>query len=116
MIEMKSSVGDKKWLDIKLKIRSSLLNIKALCEFLGITVGKVYTYTTYERECFETPLSTADIKTKIPLLGEKATNFKDDEWDKSLIKIKIDEILSFPHIAVEMERNSEGVLVGSLNI
>ena len=116
MIEMKSSVSDKKWFEIKLKMRSSLLNIKALCEFLCITIDKVYTYTTYERECFETPLNTADIKTKVPLFGERATKFKEDEWDKSLIKIKIDEVLSLPHVAVKMERNSDGVLVGNLNI
>lgn len=116
MIEMKSGVGDKKWLDIKSKMRSSLLNIKALCEFMGITVGGVYAYTTYERECFEEPFSTADIKAQVPLLGEKASSFKYDEWYKDIIKIKIDDTVILPHKAIKMERNGENELEGRLHI
>lgn len=116
MIEMKSSVGDKKWREIKAKVRSSYLNIRGLCEFLGITIGKVFTYTTYERERFNRPSNTADLMTLIPPLGEKATNFKKDEWDKGIINIKIDDIIPFPHKAVKMERNSNDVLEGNLQI
>lgn len=116
MIEMKSGVGSGEWNAIKAKVRSSLHNIKALCLFLGITIDKVYTYTTYERESFQTPKNTTDIKTFIPLLGEKASNFKDDEWDKGVIKINIDEIITLPHKAIKMVRNANGVLEGSLTI
>ena len=116
MIEMKSSVGNPKWLDIKAKMRSSLLNIKALCEFLGIKINKIYTYTTYERECFETVENTTNPKSLISPLGEKATNFKLDEWDKDVIKFKIDEIVTLPHTSIKMERDEKIGLYGTLNI
>jgi len=116
MIEMKSSVGYNTWSNIKYKLRSSYLNIRALCEFLGITLGDVYAYTTYEKEMFEKPKDTADVKIHVPLLGEKATSYKDDEWDKGIIKVEIDEILEFSHTAVKMERNSEKILEGELCI
>lgn len=116
MIEMKSNVGDKKWRDIKAKVRSSLLNIKALCEFLGITLNNIYTYTTYEKECFTKPENTADPKTLIPKLGERAIDYKRDEWDANVIKIKIDEIISLPHKAVKMEYDDKIGLHGTLDI
>ncbi|MDD2402747.1 MAG: hypothetical protein PHD60_11220 [Clostridia bacterium] len=117
MIEMKSSVGNRTWCDIKSKMRSSYLNIRALCEFLGIILGNVYSYTTYEKEAFETLKDTADVKTHVPILGRRATSFKDDEWDKGIIKVEIDKILEFSHTAVKMERNTENnILVGDLRI
>lgn len=116
MIEMKSSVGDKNWNDIKAKMRSSYLNIKAMCEFLGIHVDKVYTYTTYEKICFSTPENSADLMALYPLFGEKATNSKQDEWDQGIINIKIDEIIKWPHKAIKMERDAVSGLQGRLNI
>lgn len=116
MIEMKTSVGNNTWNDIKAKIRSSLLNIRALCEFLGITVNEIYTYTTYERDCFNSLKDTADPKTMLPQFGEKAINFKRDEWDKGVINITIDTMVTLPHAAIKMERNEDGELIGSLAI
>ena len=116
MIEMKSSVGDMRWRDIKAKMRTSLLNIKALCVFLGISIDNIYTYTTYEKERFTTPESTADPKTLVPLFGEKATNYKRDEWDRNVIKIQIDTIVTLPHNAIKMERDEKIGLHGALNI
>lgn len=116
MIEMKSSVGSQKWLDIKAKMRSSLFNIKALCEFLGVKINKIYTYTTYERECFETAENTTNPKSLISPLGEKTTNFKRDEWDKGVIKFKIDEIVTLTHTSIKMERDAKIGLHGTLNI
>ncbi len=116
MIEMKTGIGNKTWKDIKLKNRASFLNIKTLCVVLGITIGKVYTYTTYEEERFDTLQNTANIKSHVPLLGEKAINFKKDEWDKGLINVVIDKIVTFPHIAIKMKRNGDSVLEGSFNI
>lgn len=116
MIEMKSSVGDKKWLEIKAKIRSSLLNIKALCVFLGITLNNIYAYTTYENERFTRPENTADPKSLLPLLGERATNFKLDEWDKGVIRINIDETITLSHTAIKMDRDEKIGLHGKLTI
>ena len=116
MIEMKSNVGDKTWRVIKAKMRTSLLNINALCVFLGIRIDNIYSYTTYEKECFTTPENTADPKSLLPLFGEKATNYKRDEWDRNVIKIKIDEIVTLPHNAIKMERDEKIGLHGALNI
>lgn len=116
MIEMKSNVGDKRWVDIKAKMRASYLNIRAICAFLDIKLNDVYTYTTYEKECFNNPENTADPKAMLPLLGEKATNFKQDEWDKDIINIKIDKTVTWSHKAIKMERDEGNVLQGSLNI
>lgn len=116
MIEMKTSVGDKTWKEIKAKMRSSLLNIKALSEFLGITIEKTYAYTTYEKEAFTKPEDTSNPKALVTPIGEKAINFKRDEWDKNIIKIKIDEYIIFPHKSIKMDRDSKGVLQGTLTI
>ncbi|MDK2965941.1 hypothetical protein [Lacrimispora sp.] len=116
MVEMKSSVGDKTWRDIKCKMRSSFLNVKALCSFLGITLGETYAYTTYEQERFTTPEDTADPKILVPQLGVKATNYKKDEWDKDIINIKIDKMITLPHKAIKMRRDAEVGLLGELII
>lgn len=116
MIEMKSSIGNKTWNDIKLKMRSSLFNVKALCVFLGITVENIYTYTTYENERFIPASSTTDPKTIVPLLGKKAMDSKRDEWDKNIMKLSIDEVVTLPHRAIQMVRSEAGELQGTLNI
>lgn len=118
MIEMKSGVGLGEWRAIKEKVRSSFYNVKALCVFLGITIDKVCIYTTYERVSFQTAKDTADIKAHIPLLGEKASNYKEDEWDKNIIKVDMDGdiIETLQHEGVKMVRNTNGVLEGNLTI
>ncbi|MHC1732017.1 MAG: hypothetical protein AB9888_08330 [Bacteroidales bacterium] len=116
MIEMKSRIDDKKWYEVKAKMRSSLLNIKALSEFLGIRIGEIYAFTTYERDCFTQPEKTSDPITLMSPLGQKATNFKRDEWDKNIIKINIDEIQTFTHQAIKMKRDEAIGLYNTLNI
>lgn len=116
MIEMKTSVGNSTWLDVKHKMRSSYLNIKALCVFLGIKVGDVYAYTTFNKVAFEGMRDTANVKIHIPQLGKKAENFKDDEWNKGIIKVLIDDVVVFPHKGIQMARNTNGVLSANLRI
>lgn len=116
MIEMKSGVGHNTWKKIKLKMRSSLLNIKALCEVLGITIGEVYACTTYETEKFSTPENTADPKALVAQLGKKAIDPKRDEWNQNIINIEVDGLIELPHKAIKMERDSNGVLQGELQI
>lgn len=115
MIEMKSKVDDGKWIEIKAKVRSSLLNIRALCEFLGVRIGEIYTFTTYEREGFTSAEKTSDPLVLKQPLGEKAIHLKRDEWDKDVIKIKIDELITLKHKAIKMERDTDG-LYGVLDI
>ena len=116
MFEMKSGVGNKTWVDIKSKLRSSFLNIKALCVFLGIALGEVYACTTYEEEKFVTVQNNADPKTILAALGKKAIDFKKDEWDKGQITIDLGVDVIFPHKALQMERKDVLGLVGELTI
>lgn len=116
MIEMKTSVGNSTWMDIKKKVRASYLNIKALCVFLGIEISGVYTITTYEEEKFEGISEAADIRSHMPLLGVKAKTFKDDEWDMNVININIDGDVLIPHRHYKMTRNADGYLEGNTAI
>lgn len=119
MIEMKTSVGNKTWQDIKHKNRASYFNIKSLCIVLGIEIEDIYSYTTYEVEKFESIERTTDLKTYMPQLGKKLINFKKDEWDKGKIIIELDEkdsFLTFTHKAIKMIRGEEGELTGKLLI
>lgn len=52
LIEMKSKVNDKKWHEIKQKIRASYFNVCALERVLGIHIDEIRTYTTYESTGF----------------------------------------------------------------
>jgi hypothetical protein len=116
LIEMKSSLGNRTWIEVKGKFRASYLNMKALCEFLGISLSSVCTYTTFEKESFNTIQNLADPKTILPMLGEKAIDPKKDEWDKNIVTLNFGEGISFPHKSVKMTRNPNGELVGELSI
>ena len=119
MIEMKTSVGNGTWHDIKHKNRASYFNIMSLCLVLGIKVDKIYSYTTYETEKFQPINQTSDIKAHVPMLGKKLIDFKKDEWDKGKITIELDDMnleMIFPHRAIKMIRNSKGELEGELTI
>lgn len=116
MFEMKSGVGNKTWIDIKLKFRSSVLTIEALCVFLGITLGEIYACTTYEEEKFTTVQNNADPKTILAPLGKRAIDFKVDEWDKGKITINLGIDVVLPHKALQMERKDVVGLVGELSI
>lgn len=116
MIEMKSKVNDNKWIDVKQKVRASFLNIQALCVFLGINIGNVYTITTYERVEFNTPKTTPDPKALTPQLGLKARMSKKEEWEKGIIVVDFDQPITFPHQAVKMDRFDDIGLSNSLKI
>lgn len=119
MIEMKTGVGYSTWDEIKKKNRSSYFNIMALCTVLGIELKGVYSYTTYEHDKFESFNGTTNPKIYTPLLGGKPNDFKKDEWDKDLINISLGdkgEVISFPHKAIQMNRNSDGILQGVCEI
>lgn len=119
MIEMKTSVGHSTWSDIKHKNRASYFNIKALCVVLGIDIDKVYSYTTFENEKFESLEYSANPKAFVPQLGKKPINFKLDEWDKNIIKIPMDdkdEIIVFTHTAIKMIRDDKNVLKGNFEL
>lgn len=115
MIEMKSSVGNKTWIDIKLKVRASYLNAYALAKVLGIKIQEIYTYTTYEEEKFGTVADTTSPKLFVPPLGKVVVDYKKDEWDKNQITIELGKKITLPHYGIKMERGTDGlVLKGTL--
>lgn len=115
LIEMKSSVGNKTWRDIKQKVRTSYLSMEALAAVMGIKVEEIKTYTTYETEKFNSSKETTNPKMIIPPLGEPAIDFKKEEWDKNIIRIKVGEELTFSHREIKM-KNIDNVLMGKLDL
>lgn len=118
LIEMKTSVGDNTWIDIKKKVRASILNIKALAAVLDLPIERFLVYTTYENLLFKNPSPENPVERK-QHLGVPST--KEDEWDQERIKINLlnpsrDE---FHHTGIQMNRQVIGgksTLYGTLNI
>ena len=90
MFEMKRSVGFNTWWDVKYKMRSSYLSIKALAVYLGINLddSHITAYTTFETEKLQSLKTTAPM-TRVPKVGERAIDVKKEEWDVGIINIPI---------------------------
>lgn len=118
LIEMKSTVGYKTWLEsIKPKVRTSYLTALAIADFLGIQIQDVAAYTTYETEQFSTFRNLEDPKAKVPPLGMVARNALKDEWNKDCMYLNLGEEKKIKHKKIQMIRNvSTNVLEGILNI
>ena len=115
IIEMKTTVGNETWKDIKLKTRTTYLTALAISSFLGIDISEVCVYTTYEYEKFYSVQPAVSPYISKPHLGKPIEDYKKKEWDKNLINITIDKIISFPHQSIQMVRNEntnilEGIL------
>lgn len=119
-IEMKSKVDNKKWREIKQKIRASYFNFCALERVLGIHIDEVKTYTTYEKTGFWNGKDNEDPKTRVPLLGGKMPPLPENEWKADRINVDIGEVgelAEFHHKAVRMQRSEDGTkLMGNLMI
>lgn len=120
LIEMKTSVGNGTWQDIKLKTRSSYLHCMALAEFLGIKFVDIKVYTTYEYLKFGDIKNTKNIAIHKPLIGLRLPNYKKEEWDSKRIMIRLgnndENIKIFAHEGIEMKRNNNNFLEGDLEI
>ncbi|WP_414733330.1 hypothetical protein [Acetobacterium carbinolicum] len=107
LIEMKSSIGDRKWIEIKQKFRASYLNAKAIAVFVGITIDKVILYTTYEKAYITgRPSGTTDLKSYAPKLGEKLINIK-KEWDTGIVELNFGHYEAFQHTKIKMTRSDD---------
>jgi hypothetical protein len=117
LIEMKSKVDDKKWIEIKQKIRASYFNICALEKVLGIYIDEVRAYTTYENTGFCSSDRNADPKTFVAPLGKPMPPSPAHEWENNVISVDIGEVVQFQHHAVRMQRTEDGIrLTGKLSI
>lgn len=117
LIEMKSKVDNKKWLEIKQKIRASYFNLCALEKILGIHIDEVRTYTTYENTGFWSSDKSADPKIIAAPLGKPMPPAPEYEWINNIISVDVGELVKFQHNAVRMQRTEDGMkLIGQLNI
>lgn len=117
LIEMKSKVDNKKWYEIKQKVRASYFNICALERVLGIHIDEVRTYTTYETTWFSKVATTADPKTFVVPLGASTPSTPEEDWKNGLITVDVGEMVKFKHSAVKMQRTEDGAkLIGKLRI
>lgn len=118
LIEMKSGVGYKTWLEsIKPKVRTSYLTSLAIADFLGIKISDVVAYTTYSEEKFSDNSNKTNPRTFVPPLGEKARNPVKDEWEKNQMFLELGEELRIVHKRIKMKKDEQsGVLLGNLEI
>lgn len=114
LIEMKSSISDSTWRDIKKKTRASYLNLQALAVYLGITIEEFRLYLTYERRTQDDIKKTKNLMAHMPLLGEQAVSCQ-EQWEHQFVQIKIDKFIKIPHKPIKMTRQPKG-LVGALRI
>ncbi len=117
LIEMKSKVDDKKWQQIKEKIRASYFNVRALEAVLGIHINEVKVYTTYEDTGFWKADGSEDPKIIAAPLGKPISPMADEEWENNTIHVDVGELVEFQHTAVKMQRTEDkSKLIGKLSI
>lgn len=113
LIEMKSTVSDKTWIDVKGKFRASYLFICAFAAMLDININNIYMYTTYKKADFtsETIPTSKRVRT-----GTKNIPYI-EEFQGNKFAIKLGQYISFKHIPILMtDDKSEQMLVVFYNI
>ena len=109
LIEMKGSVGQEKWVEIKGKFRASYLVAQAIAGMLELDIAETVMYTTYERVEFEhsdTMPTARHGRLGIPQVR------MEEEWEGKRFGLNFGERIPFDHIPIKMERNMNGVLTG----
>lgn len=111
LIEMKGSVGKKKWDEVKGKFRASYLLAQAIAGMLELDVVETVMYTTFEKVQFFPP-DTMPAARRGTVGGRYIR--MEQEWDGDGFGLNFGERISFVHKPVRMERNGTGVLNGNL--
>ena len=109
LIEMKGSVGEEKWVEIKGKFRASYLVAQALAGMLEIDISETTMYTTYERVEFahsDTMPTARHGRLGIPQVR------MEEEWEGIRFGLNFGERICFDHIPIKMVRNTDGALTG----
>lgn len=117
LIEMKGRIDNRKWFDVRLKNRTSYLDVKALACILGIdNFAAVYSYTTYREDHFTQNIDDTNPRERIALLGKRKIDpFREWQMGKMHIQIGLNKELVFYHQGLQM-KNKNGILVGNLHI
>ena len=111
LIEMKGSVGERKWDEIKGKFRASYLVAQAIAGMLEVKITETVMYTTFEKVQFA-PSDTMPSARRVRS-GETLVRMK-DEWAGARFGLNFGERTPFIHKAIQMTRNEEGILAGDL--
>lgn len=109
LIEMKSSISDEKWSEIKGKFRASYLLVQGLAAMLEMPVEEICMYTTYEKALFS--LSDTMPSARRPMVGGKYVK-PEDEWNSNEVGLNFGIIPYFTHKPIQMKRNENNILVG----
>lgn len=111
LIEMKGSVGERKWDEIKGKFRASYLIAQSIAGMLELRISETIMCTTFEKVQFA-PSSTMPASRRqrsgMPLIR------MEDEWNGMRFGLNFGERIPFIHIPVQMKRDETGILIGNL--
>lgn len=113
LIEMKSSVGERKWKEIKGKFRASYLLAQAVGAMLELEISETVMYTTFEKVQF-TPPDTMPTGRR-GRLGKGLVRME-QEWDGGGFGLNFGQRVSFTHKPIQMKRDKTGVLIGEFPI
>lgn len=108
LIEMKSSVGNRKWGEVKGKFRSSYLLGLAIAGMLEMNLSETVMCTTYEKVAFLPP-DTMPSARRTPL--GRALVSMEEEWYGRRFSLNFGERIYFKHIPVPMQKMN-GMLSG----
>ena len=111
LIEMKSAVGNEKWIEVKGKFRASYLLAQGIAAMLEMNIVDTCMYTTYESVHLSLP-ETMPTARRLPL-GVKQIK-PQDEWDGTDFGLYFGTRIKFMHKPIKMERNGD-VLEGVHN-
>lgn len=109
LIEMKSSVGRSKWIEIKGKFRASYLWAQGIAAMLDINIVSTHMYTSYEKVQL-TVSGTLPTERRL-LVGEHYVKME-EEWNGSKFALDFGTKIYFEHTPIQMIRNEADVLVG----
>lgn len=109
LVEMKSSVGNDKWIDVKGKFRASYLLVQGIAAMLEMNLAKTYMYTSFEKTCFNLP-ETIPVARHLQI-GRRHIR-PQDEWNGGKFTLNFGNNIPFIHIPIQMKRNDKGILTG----
>ncbi len=113
LIEMKGSVGEGKWIEIKGKFRASYLLSQAIAGMLELEISEAIMYTTFERVKFG-KLETMPAARR-PGTGRPVVKME-QEWRGRNFGLNLGDRVPFLHLPIQMIRDQEGILVGDLDL
>ena len=109
LIEMKSSVGRKKWNEIKGKFRASYLWAQGIAAMLDMNIVDTHMYTSYEKVQLEVSgTMPSERRMSVGEYFEKP----EDEWDGGKFALNFGTRFSFEHTPLQIIRNEENILTG----